>query len=120
MKKYINSHLKINFLLVEFPAIREILKKLSLLTGVRTVNTTGIRPLFAIKPHDAYTTRATIQPFNISVIHAAQAKIANTLHALIVLEAMQRTTKNGTNGKSYCKNSIEIVLGLTGRTHQTP
>jgi hypothetical protein len=120
MKKCINGHSGVNFLLVEFPAIQEISKKPSLLTGVRTVNTTGIRPLFAIKPHDAYTARATIQPFNISAIHAAQARIANTLHALIALEAMQQTTKNVTDGKSYCKNSIEIVLGPTGRTHQTP
>jgi hypothetical protein len=45
--------------------------------------------------------------------------VANTLYVLIVLEAMQRTIKNATNGKSYCKNSIEIVRGPTSRTHQT-
>jgi hypothetical protein len=44
--------------------------------------------------------------------------VTNTLHVLIVLEAMQRMTKNATNGKSYCKNSIEIVRGLISRTHQ--
>jgi hypothetical protein len=47
-------------LLVKFPVIREILEKPSLLTGVRTVNTTGIRPLFVIKPYDAYIARAII------------------------------------------------------------
>jgi hypothetical protein len=43
--------------------------------------------------------------------------VANTLHVSIVLKAMQRTTKNATNGKSYCKNSIEIVREPTSRTH---
>jgi hypothetical protein len=107
-------------LLAELIAIPEISKKLSRLTDMLTANIMGIRPLFAIKPHDAYIARAIIQPFNISATHAAQARTANTLHALIALEAMQRTTKNAANGKSYCKNSIEIVLGPTGRTHQTP
>jgi hypothetical protein len=46
--------------LVEFPIIREISKKPSLLTDMRTINITGIRPLFVIKPHDAYTARAII------------------------------------------------------------
>jgi hypothetical protein len=109
--------LKIIIIIIIIP---EISKKLSRLTGVLIANTMGTRPLSAIKPHDAYTARVTIQPFNINATHAAQARIANTSHASIALEAMQRTIKNATNGKSYCKNSIEIVLGPTGRTHQTP
>jgi hypothetical protein len=116
----INGHSEVNFSLVKFPAIREILKKRSLLTNIRTVNITGIRPLFVIKPHDTYIARAIIQLFNINVTHAAQTRIANTSHASITLDTMQRTTKNATNGKAYCKNSIKIVLRLTGRTHQTP
>jgi hypothetical protein len=75
-------------LLAEPIAIPEISKKLSRLTGVLTANTMGIRPLFAIKPYDAYIARAIIQPFNINVIYAAQARIANTSHALITLKAM--------------------------------
>jgi hypothetical protein len=119
-KKCIKCRLEANFSLAESIAIPEISKKPSRLTDVLIANIIDTRPLFVIKPHDAYTARATIQPFNISVTHAAQARIANTSHALIALEAMQRTIKNATNGKSYCKNSIEIVLGLTGRTYQTP
>ena len=119
MKKCINGYLGVNFLLAELTAISEILKKSSRLTGVLIANTMNTRPLFAIKPYDAYTARAIIQPFNINAIHAAQTKIANTSHALITLEAMQQTTKNATNGKAYYKNSIKIVLGPT-RTHQTP
>jgi hypothetical protein len=52
MKKCINGRLGVNFSLVEFPAIREILKKRSLLIGVRTVNTMAIQPLFAINKRD--------------------------------------------------------------------
>jgi hypothetical protein len=107
-------------LLAESIVIPEILKKPSRLINMLTANTMGIRSLFAIKPYDAYIARAIIQPFNISVTHAAQVRIANTLYTLIALEVMQRTIKNVTNGESYCKNSIEIVLGLTGRTYQTP
>jgi hypothetical protein len=120
MRKCINSHSEINFSLAELITIPEISKKPSRLTDVLTANTMGTRPLFAIKPHDAYIARAIIQPFNINVTHAAQARIANTLHALVALKAMQRTTKNTTNDRSYCKNSIKIVLGPTGRTYQTP
>jgi hypothetical protein len=61
-----------------------------------------------------------IQLYNITVEPAELVTVANTLHVSIVLEAMQRTTKNATNGKSYCKNSIEIVRGPTSKTHQTP
>jgi hypothetical protein len=46
MKKCINGRLGVNFSLVEFLAIREISKKRSLLTGVRTVN--GIRSMQSI------------------------------------------------------------------------
>jgi hypothetical protein len=46
--------------------------------------------------------------------------VANMLYMSIVLKIMQRTIKNVTNGKSYCKNSIEIVRGPISRTHQTP
>jgi hypothetical protein len=60
------------------------------------------------------------QPYNITVESVELVRVANTLHALIALEVMQRTIKNATNGKSYCKNSIEIVLGPTSRTHQIP
>jgi hypothetical protein len=76
-------------LLAEPIAIPEISKKPSRLTGVLIANTMSTRPLSAIKPHDAYIARATIQPFNINVTHAAQARIANMSYALIVLEAMQ-------------------------------
>jgi hypothetical protein len=75
-------------LLAELTAIPEILKKSSRLTGMLIANTMDTRPLFAIKSHDAYTVRATIQLFNINATHAAQVRIANTLHALIALEAM--------------------------------
>jgi hypothetical protein len=60
------------------------------------------------------------QPYNITVESVELVRVANTLHALIALEVMQRTIKNATNGKSYCKNSIEIVLGPTSRTYQIP
>jgi hypothetical protein len=59
-----------------------------------------------------------IQSCNITVEPAELVTVANTLHVSIVLEAMLRTTKNVTNGKSYCKNSIEIVRGPTSRTYQ--
>jgi hypothetical protein len=52
MKKCINGRLRINFSLVEFPAIREILKKRSLLIGIRTVNIMAIQSLFAINKRD--------------------------------------------------------------------
>jgi hypothetical protein len=59
-----------------------------------------------------------IQSCNITVEPVKLVRIVNTLHASIVLEAMQRTIKNITNGKSYCKNSIEIALEPTSRTYQ--
>src|SRR5258708_23242043 len=120
MKKCINGRSGVNFSLVEFTAIREILKKQSLLTGVRTVNTMGIQPLFAINRRDVVFVQKIIQPCNITVEPVELVRVANTLHASIALEAMQRTIKNATNGKSYCKNSIEIVLGPTSRIHQIP
>jgi hypothetical protein len=52
IKKCINGRLKINFSLVKFPAIREILKKRSLLIGIRTVNTMVIQSLFTINKRD--------------------------------------------------------------------
>jgi hypothetical protein len=42
MRKCINGRLEVNFSLVEFPVIREILKKRSLLIDVRIINTTVI------------------------------------------------------------------------------
>jgi hypothetical protein len=60
-----------------------------------------------------------IQPCNIIVELVKFVRVTNTLHALIVLKAMQRTIKNATNGKSYYKNSIEIVLESISRTYQT-
>jgi hypothetical protein len=120
MRKCINGRLGINFSLVEFPAIREILKKRSLLINIRTVNTTVIQPLFAINKRDVIFVQKIIQLCNITVVPVKLVTVANTLHISIILEAMQRTTKNATNGKSYCKNSIEIVRGPTSRTHQIP
>jgi hypothetical protein len=52
IRKYINGRSGVNFSLMEFPAIREILKKRSLLIDIRTVNTTVIQPLFAINKRD--------------------------------------------------------------------
>jgi hypothetical protein len=119
MRKCINGRLGINFSLIEFPAIREISKKRSLLIGVRTVNTIAIQPLFAINKRDMVFVQKIIQPYSITVEPAELVTVTNTLQVSIILEAMQRTTKNATNGKSYCKNSIEIVRGPTSRTHQT-
>src|SRR5258708_5936537 len=120
MKKCINGRSGINFSLGKSPAIREISKKRSLLTGVRTVNTTVIQPLFAINRRDAVFVQKIIQPCNITVEPVELVRITNTLHALIVLEAMQRTIKNATNDKAYCKNSIEVVLERSSRTNQAP
>ena len=47
-------------------------------------------------------------------------RVTNTLYALIALKIMQQTIKNVTNGKSYYKNSIKIVRGLTSKTYQIP
>jgi hypothetical protein len=52
IRKCINGRLGVNFSLVEFPAIREILKKRSLLISIRTVNTTGILSLFVRNRRD--------------------------------------------------------------------
>jgi hypothetical protein len=60
-----------------------------------------------------------IQSCNITVEPVELVKIANTLYALIILEVIQRTIKNATNNKSYCRNNIEIALKLTSKTHQT-
>jgi hypothetical protein len=103
---------------MKFPTIREISKKRSLLINIRTVNTMAIQSLFAINKRDMVFVQKIIQSCNITVKLTKLVTVANTLHVSIVLEAMQRTTKNATNGKSYCKNSIEIVRGLTSRTHQ--
>jgi hypothetical protein len=119
MKKCINGRLRINFSLVEFPTIREILKKRSLLISIRIVNTMAIQPLFAINKRDMVFVQKIIQSYNITMKSAELVTVANTLYILIILEVMLRTIKNVTNGKSYCKNSIEIVRGLTSRTHQT-
>jgi hypothetical protein len=120
MKKCINGRLEINFSLVEFHAIREISKKRSLLIDIRTVNTMAIQSLFAINKRDMVFIQKIIQPCSITVKLAKLVTVANTLHVLIVLEAMQRTIKNITNGKSYCKNSIKIVRGPISRTYQIP
>jgi hypothetical protein len=120
MRKCINGRSEINFSLVKFSAIREISKKRNLLINIRTVNTTGILPLFARNRRDVVFIQKITQLCNITVEPVKLVRIANTLHALITLKAMQRTIKNATNGKSYCKNSIKIVLGLTSRTYQTP
>jgi hypothetical protein len=59
-KKCIKCRLEVNFSLAEPIAIPEILKKSSRLISVLIANTMGTRPLFTIKPHDAYTARAII------------------------------------------------------------
>jgi hypothetical protein len=120
MKKCTNGRSGVNSSLVEFPAIRESLKKRSLLIGVRTVNTTAIQPLFARNRRDVIFVQKITQSYNIIVEPVKLVRVANTLHALIALKAMQRTIKNVTNGKLYCKNSIKIVLGLTSKTYQIP
>jgi hypothetical protein len=120
MRKCINGRSGTNFSLVEFPAIREILKKRNLLISIRTVNTTIIQPLFAIDKRDMVFMQKIIQPCNITIKSVKLVRVTNTLHMSIILKAMQRTTKKATNGKSYCKNSIEIVRGLTSRTYQIP
>jgi hypothetical protein len=117
MRKCINGRLGINFSLVEFPAIREILKKRSLLISIRTVNTTVIQSLFAINKRNMVFVQKIIQSYSITVKLVELVTVANTLHVLTVLKVMQRTTKNVTNDKSYCKNSIEIVRGPTSKTH---
>jgi hypothetical protein len=118
MKKCINSRSGINFSLMEFPTIREILKKRSLRISIRTVNTMTIQSLFVINKRDVVFVQKIIQPCNITVKLAELVTVANTLYVSIVLKVIQRTTKNVTNGKSYCKNSIEIVRGPTSRTYQ--
>jgi hypothetical protein len=120
IRKCINNRSETNFSLIEFPAIRENSKKRSLLINVRTVNTTVIQPLYAINRRGMVSVRKIIQPCNITVEPVELVRVANTLHASIVLEAMQRTIKNATNNKSFCKNSIEIVLEPISRTYQTP
>jgi hypothetical protein len=120
MRKYINGRLGANFSLVEFPAIRESLKKRSLLIGVRTANTTVIQPLYVISRRGVVFIQKIIQSCNITVESVELVRVANTLHASIILEAMQRTIKNTTNGKSYCRNSIKIALEPTSKTHQIP
>ena len=117
MKKCINDRSGINFSLVKFPAIREILKKRSLLISVRTANTTVIQPLYVINRRGVISVRKIIQSCNITVEPVKLVRVTNTLYASIILKAMQRTTKNVTNDKSFCKNSIEIVLELTSRTY---
>jgi hypothetical protein len=52
MKKCINGRSGVNFSLIEFFVIREILKKRSLLIGVRTVNIMAIQSLFVINKRD--------------------------------------------------------------------
>jgi hypothetical protein len=120
IRKCINGRSGVNFSLVEFLIIREISKKRSLLISIRTVNTTVIQSLFTINKRDVVFVQKIIQPYSITVEPVELVTVANTLHVSIVLEAMQRTTRNATNGKSYCKNSIEIVRGPTSRTHQIP
>jgi hypothetical protein len=117
MRKCINGRSGVNFSLVKFPAIREISKKRSLLINVRTVNTTGILPLFARNRRDVIFVQKIIQSCNITMGFTELVTVANTLYMLIILEAIQRTTKNVTNGKSYYKNSIKIVRGLISRTY---
>jgi hypothetical protein len=89
MRKCINSRLGINFSLIEFPAIREILKKRNLLISIRTVNTTVIQPLFAINKRDMVFMQKIIQSCSITVESVELVTVANTLYVLIVLEAMQ-------------------------------
>jgi hypothetical protein len=120
MRKCINNRLRINFSLVKFPAIREISKKRNLLIGIRTINTTVIQSLFTINKRDVIFMQKIIQPCSITVKPVKLVTVANTLHVLTILKAMQRTTKNATNSKSYCKNSIKIVRGPISRTHQIP
>jgi hypothetical protein len=105
---------------MEFPIIREISKKRSLLISIRTVNTMAIQPLFAINKRDVVFVQKIIQSCSITVKLTELVTVTNTLYVSIILEAIQRTTKNATNGKSYCKNSIKIVRGPTSRTYQIP
>jgi hypothetical protein len=80
----------------------------------------AIQSLFAINKRDMVFVQKIIQPYSIIVKLAEFVTVVNTLHMSIVLEAIQRTTKNVTNGKSYCKNSIKIVRELTSKTYQIP
>jgi hypothetical protein len=105
MKKCINGRSGVNFSLVESPAIRGILKKRSLLIGIRTVNITAIQPLYAITRRDVVFVQKIIQSCNITVEPVKLARVANTSHALIAMKAMQRTTKNATNG-------TEAIFGI--------
>jgi hypothetical protein len=118
IRKCINNRSGVNFSLVKFPAIREILKKRNLLISIRTVNITVIQPLFVINKRDVVFMQKIIQSCSITVKSIKLVTVANTLHILIILEAMQRTTKNAINSKSYYKNSIEIVRGPISRTYQ--
>jgi hypothetical protein len=120
MKKCINDRSGINFSLIKFPTIREISKKRNLLINIRTVNITAIQPLFAINRRDVIFVQKITQPCNITVKPVELVRIANTLYASIVRKAMQRMIKNTTNSRLYYKNSIEIVLKLISKTHQTP
>jgi hypothetical protein len=70
MRKCTKCRLGVNFSLAEPIAILETLEKLSLLTDVLIANITGIQPLFAIGPYDAYIARTIMQSLNIAVIHA--------------------------------------------------
>jgi hypothetical protein len=67
MRKCINGRLEINFSLVEFPAIRESLKKRNLLINVRTTNITVIQPLYAISRRGVVFVQKIIQSCNITV-----------------------------------------------------
>jgi hypothetical protein len=93
MRKYINGRLGVNFSLIEFPIIREISKKRSVLINIRIVNITVIQPLFAINKRDVVFMQKIIQPCNIIVESIKLVTVANTLHVSITLETMQRTTK---------------------------
>jgi hypothetical protein len=118
IKKCTNGRSGINFSLIEFPIIRGILKKRSLLISARTVNITAIQTLFAKNRRNVVFMQKIIQLCNITVEPVKLVRVANTLHALIILEIMQRIIKNVTNGKSCCKNNIKIVLKLTSKIYQ--
>jgi hypothetical protein len=120
IRKCTNGRLKVNSSFVEFSVIRGILKKRSLLISIRTVNITAIQSLFTRNRRDMVFIRKITQLCNITMESVKLVTVANTLRALIILEIMQRTIKNATNDKLYCKNNIEIVPKPTSRIHQTP
>jgi hypothetical protein len=115
MRKCIKCRSGVNFSLAESIAILEISEKPSRLTGVLTANTTGIQPLFVIRPHVVYTARTIMQPFNTIVIHAARVRVANTYDARTAMKIMRRMIKNAANGNKCYLDNTGGRLGLISR-----